>query len=83
MPCFRRRGSAPRWPWAALEALEERAEFLGRVADRHGDRRPRLRDRFSSAAADAVERADLIRQTLGIREQTPEAFDVQGSEPPE
>src|SRR5262245_28019776 len=35
--------------WSALEALEERAEFLRRVAGRHGAARPRLRDRFNTA----------------------------------
>jgi two-component system, chemotaxis family, protein-glutamate methylesterase/glutaminase len=53
--------------WSALEALEERAEFLRRLAQRHGDRSPRLRDRFNGAARDAVERADLIRGALGSR----------------
>jgi two-component system chemotaxis response regulator CheB len=51
--------------WSALEALEERAEFLRRVAARHGDRRPRLRDSLTSAAEDALERAELIRRALG------------------
>jgi two-component system chemotaxis response regulator CheB len=50
---------------SALEALEERAEFLRSVADRHGDRRPQLRDRFSGAADDALERAELVRTALG------------------
>jgi two-component system, chemotaxis family, protein-glutamate methylesterase/glutaminase len=62
--------------WSALEALEERAEFLSRIAGRHGDRRPRLRDRFTGAAADAEERAELIRRALGIRGPEPHAFDV-------
>jgi two-component system, chemotaxis family, protein-glutamate methylesterase/glutaminase len=62
--------------WSALEALEERAEFLTRVAERHGARRPRLHDRFVSAAADAQERAELIRRALGIRGDVPRAFDV-------
>jgi hypothetical protein len=62
--------------WSALEALEERAEFLARIAARHGDERPRLRDRFSGAAADAEERAELIRRALGIRGQAPHAFDM-------
>ena len=63
--------------WSALEALEERAEFLRRVAARHGDRRPRLRDRFDGAAADALERADLIRRALGTRGDLPHALDPQ------
>jgi two-component system, chemotaxis family, protein-glutamate methylesterase/glutaminase len=66
--------------WSALEALEERAEFLNRVAERHGERRPRLHDRFTSAAADAEERAELIRRALGIRGQVPHAFDLRGIE---
>jgi two-component system chemotaxis response regulator CheB len=63
--------------WSALEALEERAEFLRRVADRHGDRRPRLRDRFRDAADDALERADLIRSALGVTGGEPHALDPQ------
>jgi two-component system, chemotaxis family, protein-glutamate methylesterase/glutaminase len=65
--------------WSALEALEERAEFLTRVAERHGHRRPRLRDRFVSAAADAQDRAELIRRALGIRGEIPHAFDAHGA----
>jgi two-component system, chemotaxis family, protein-glutamate methylesterase/glutaminase len=55
--------------WSALEALEERAEFLRRVAARHGTLRPRLRDRFDAAARDAVERAELIRHALGTGDE--------------
>jgi two-component system, chemotaxis family, protein-glutamate methylesterase/glutaminase len=66
--------------WSALKALEERAEFLDRVAERHGDRRPRLRVRFVAAAADARERAELIRQALGISGDPPHAFDMQAAE---
>jgi len=61
--------------WAALEALEERAEFLRRVASRHGDQRPRLRDRFKGAAEDALQRADLIRRALGAGGERPHALD--------
>jgi two-component system chemotaxis response regulator CheB len=61
--------------WAALEALEERAEFLRRVAGRHGDERPRLRDRFNGAAADALQRAELIRTALGAGGEHPHALD--------
>jgi two-component system chemotaxis response regulator CheB len=61
--------------WSALEALEERAEFLRRVAGRHGDRRPRLRDRFTGAAEDALERAELIRAALGAQGDHPHALD--------
>jgi two-component system chemotaxis response regulator CheB len=61
--------------WSALEALEERAEFLRRVAERHGERRPRLRDRFTGAAEDALDRAELIRTALGMRGAPPHALD--------
>lgn len=64
--------------WAALEALEERAEFLRRVADRQGDRHPQLRDRFNGAAQDALERAELLREALGTRGERPHALDPQG-----
>jgi two-component system chemotaxis response regulator CheB len=60
--------------WAALEALEERAEFLRRVAHRHGDERPRLRDHFTGAAVDALDRADLIRRALGSKGEAPHAL---------
>jgi two-component system, chemotaxis family, protein-glutamate methylesterase/glutaminase len=63
--------------WSALEALEERAEFLRSVAARHGDQRPRLRDRFRGAAADALERAELIRHALGTIGDSPHALDPQ------
>jgi two-component system chemotaxis response regulator CheB len=62
--------------WSALEALEERAEFLRRVAQRHGSGRPRLRDRFMGGAEDALERADLIRAALGTRRGGPHALDL-------
>jgi two-component system chemotaxis response regulator CheB len=63
--------------WSALEALEERAEFLSRVATRHGDRRPRLRDRFTRAGEDALQRAELIRTALGSGGEHPHALDPQ------
>jgi two-component system chemotaxis response regulator CheB len=63
--------------WSALEALEERAEFLQRVAARHGDERPRLRDRFRGAAGDALERANLIRSALGAGGDHLHALDPQ------
>jgi two-component system chemotaxis response regulator CheB len=66
--------------WSALEALEERAEFLQRMAARHGSRRPLLRDRFSGSAADARGRAALIRQALGTRGEQPHALDQQAAE---
>ncbi len=66
--------------WSALEALEERAEFLARMSARHAETRPRLHDRYAGAAVDARERAELIRQALGIRGETPRAFDMQSAE---
>ena len=53
--------------WSALEALEERAEFLQRIAAATASSRPRLRDRFNGAAGDALERAELIRRALGTQ----------------
>jgi two-component system chemotaxis response regulator CheB len=61
--------------WSALEALEERAEFMHRVARRHGDARPRLRDRFNGAADDALQRAEQIRTALGMAGDTLHALD--------
>jgi two-component system, chemotaxis family, protein-glutamate methylesterase/glutaminase len=66
--------------WSALEALEERAEFLRHVAVRHGDGRPQLRDHFSGAAVDALDRAELIRRALGTRGDRPHALDPQAAE---
>jgi two-component system chemotaxis response regulator CheB len=66
--------------WSALEALEERAEFLSRVSARHGEERPRLHNRFAGAAEDARDRAELIRRALGIRGEAPKAFDMQSAE---
>jgi two-component system, chemotaxis family, protein-glutamate methylesterase/glutaminase len=63
--------------WSALEALEERAEFLRRLAERHAETRPRMRDRYSAAATDALDRATLIRKALGIRTDRPHALDLQ------
>ena len=60
-----------------LEALDERAEFLKRVALRHGDNRPRLRDRFMAASRDALERAELIRRALGTSGEPAHALDLQ------
>ncbi len=61
--------------WSALEALEERADFLRRLAARHADHRPRLHDRFMGAADDALARADLIRRALGTSGDRPHALD--------
>jgi two-component system chemotaxis response regulator CheB len=49
--------------WAALEALEERAEMLRRVAERRLSS-PTLRERFVDAAAAADASAGLIRRAL-------------------
>jgi two-component system, chemotaxis family, protein-glutamate methylesterase/glutaminase len=62
--------------WIALESLEERAEFLRRIADRHADDRPRMRARYEGAASDALERAELIRTALGIGGGHPHALDL-------
>ena len=66
--------------WSALEGLEERAEFLMRVSRRHGENLPRLRDRFESAAGDALARAELIRRVLGTSGGPPHALDLQAAE---
>jgi two-component system chemotaxis response regulator CheB len=66
--------------WTALEALEERAEFLSRMSAGHLERRPQLHDRFAGAADDARDRAELIRRALGIRGEAPKAFDMQSAE---
>lgn len=62
--------------WTALEALEERAEFLRRMSSRYGDDRPRLHARYAEAADDAVDRAELIRSALGARGAGPDALDA-------
>jgi two-component system, chemotaxis family, protein-glutamate methylesterase/glutaminase len=66
--------------WSALEALEERAEFLNRMAARYRERRPQLHHRYAGAADDARERALLIRSALGLRGEAPKAFDLQAAE---
>ena len=66
--------------WSALEALEERAEFLRRMSARHAERRPQLHDRFAGAADDAADRAGLIRRALGVGGEAPRAFDMQSAE---
>ena len=63
--------------WSALEALEERADFLLRMAARHGDARPRSRARCESAARDALERSRLIRSALTPGANGADALDVQ------
>jgi two-component system, chemotaxis family, protein-glutamate methylesterase/glutaminase len=63
--------------WSALEALDERAEFLRRLAARHAAERPRLRDRYEGAAADAQDRAELIRRALGSGDDRPDALALQ------
>jgi two-component system, chemotaxis family, protein-glutamate methylesterase/glutaminase len=63
--------------WSALEALEERAEFLRRLATRHADSRPRMHHRYEGAAADALDRANLIRRALGTRAESAGALDLE------
>ena len=64
--------------WTALEALEERAEFLRRLAARHAQRRPHMHECYESTATDALARAELIRRALGTRADRPDALDVIG-----
>ena len=63
--------------WSALEALEERAELLERLAARFGPDKPRLHTRHRRAARDALDRAELIRRALGIRGEEGHALDLQ------
>jgi two-component system, chemotaxis family, protein-glutamate methylesterase/glutaminase len=65
--------------WSALELLEERSEFLDRIAERHGDRRPRMHDRFAAAANDARERAELLRKALGIQSEGSRVVDLRSA----
>jgi two-component system chemotaxis response regulator CheB len=60
--------------WSALEVLEERAELLRRVADRHGADRPGVHRRFRAAADDADRRAALIRRALVSDADTADAL---------
>lgn len=50
--------------WTALEVLEERAELLERIAERHGTERPATARRMSAAVADTRRRAELLRDAL-------------------
>ena len=50
--------------WAALEMLEERAEFLRRMAERRAVGNQSFHRRLTAAAADADARAELIRSVL-------------------
>jgi two-component system chemotaxis response regulator CheB len=63
--------------WSALEALEERAELLERLAARFGQDKPRLHARHRRAARNALDRAELIRRALGIRGEEAHALDLQ------
>jgi two-component system, chemotaxis family, protein-glutamate methylesterase/glutaminase len=65
--------------WTALEVLEERAELFERMAAGHGDARPKSAARMRAAAADAMERAELLRGALAATEAGPDALalDVQ------
>jgi two-component system chemotaxis response regulator CheB len=60
--------------WTALEVLEERAELLGRIAERHGDTRPRSARMMRAAASDAMARAELLRQALAATSSAPDAL---------
>jgi two-component system chemotaxis response regulator CheB len=51
--------------WTALEVLEERSELLGRIAARLDASKPRSAHQFRATAADAADRAALIRRALG------------------
>lgn len=63
--------------WTALEVLEERAELLDRIADRHrGGDRPRSETRMRLAADDARSRADLLRDALAAGERPVDALAV-------
>jgi two-component system chemotaxis response regulator CheB len=66
--------------WTALEVLEERAELLGRIAQRHVSTRPKTQERLENAAKDALERAELIRRALAGGAQGADAFDVAADE---
>ena len=60
--------------WSALETLEERAELLRKVADRHRASRPGIYKRFRAAADDAESRAELIRRALTTDERQAHAL---------
>jgi|SRR5690349_12237583 len=64
--------------WTALEVLEERAELLERLADRHPGRASRLRGAFD----DARSRAQLIRGALASTARTPDALAIHGEDIP-
>ena len=66
--------------WSALEVLEERAELLRRMAGRRAPS-DSLRQRFTDAAADADERARLIRRALAGDEPGTDAFAVETGDP--
>ena len=55
--------------WTALEALEERAELLERVATRLGARNAHSAGRMRAAAEESTHRAGLIRRALSLAEQ--------------
>ena len=59
-------GSVETALWAALRALQERAELSERLAARVGGRgASRSQDRFEALAREAREQADVIRRVLG------------------
>lgn len=67
--------------WAALKALEERAEMLQKIAGRRSASRPRTHESLTAAAVDALERAELIRRALATGGQATDAFGVPDAEP--
>jgi two-component system chemotaxis response regulator CheB len=62
--------------WTALEVLEERAELLEKMASRHGAGRPRTHERLRAAAADAMRRAELLRDALAPAGRRPGALEL-------
>jgi two-component system chemotaxis response regulator CheB len=66
--------------WAALEALEERSELLRNIAERRASAHPGVRESLERAAADAIARADLIRQALVTGTGPADAFYAEARE---
>jgi two-component system, chemotaxis family, protein-glutamate methylesterase/glutaminase len=66
--------------WSALEALEERAELLNRIAELRAQRHPGAQRSLKQAAEDALTRADLIRRALTTGAEPADAFAVESLE---
>jgi two-component system chemotaxis response regulator CheB len=66
--------------WTALEVLEERAELLERIAERHASTRPQTTRRMRDAVADAQDRAALLRDALSTGAAERSALDVDGED---